>query len=41
MEIDLHFPSFKIESRYEVNGQILLLPIKGNGHFVGNFSKLS
>lgn len=39
-EIDLNLPLFRIESRYEVNGQILVLPIKGNGKFVGNFSKL-
>lgn len=39
-EIDLNLPLFKIESRYEVNGQILVLPIKGNGKFIGNFSKL-
>lgn len=41
MEIDLNFPLFRIESRYDINGQILLLPINGNGTFVGNFSKLS
>lgn len=40
LEIDLNLPLFRIESRYEVNGQILVLPIKGNGKFVGNFSKL-
>ncbi|VVC38449.1 Haemolymph juvenile hormone binding [Cinara cedri] len=40
MEIDLYFPSFRIESKYEVNGQILLLPIKGNGKFVGNFTNI-
>ncbi|XP_060843533.1 protein takeout-like [Rhopalosiphum padi] len=38
LEIDLNLPLFRIESRYEVNGQILVLPIKGNGKFVGNFT---
>lgn len=38
LEIDLNLPWFKIESRYEVNGKILVLPIKGNGKFVGNFT---
>ncbi|XP_016660196.1 protein takeout-like isoform X1 [Acyrthosiphon pisum] len=36
LEIDLNLPFFRIESRYEVNGKILILPIKGNGKFVGN-----
>ncbi|CAI6350439.1 unnamed protein product [Macrosiphum euphorbiae] len=36
LEIDLNLPLFRIESRYEVNGKILILPIKGNGKFVGN-----
>uniref|UniRef100_A0A2S2NGV6 Protein takeout n=1 Tax=Schizaphis graminum TaxID=13262 RepID=A0A2S2NGV6_SCHGA len=40
LEIDLNLPMFKIESRYEVNGQILVLPIKGNGKFVGNFTNV-
>ncbi|XP_060862963.1 protein takeout-like isoform X2 [Metopolophium dirhodum] len=36
LDIDLNLPLFRIESRYEVNGKILILPIKGNGKFVGN-----
>ncbi|XP_025206644.1 protein takeout-like [Melanaphis sacchari] len=40
LEVDLNLPLFRIESRYEVNGQILVLPIKGNGKFVGNFTNV-
>lgn len=39
LEMDLNIPLIRIESKYEVDGQILVLPIKGNGNFVGNFSK--
>lgn len=39
LEIDLNLPSFRIDSRYNINGTILVVPISGNGKFVGNFSK--
>ncbi|KAL5245198.1 hypothetical protein ACI65C_012608 [Semiaphis heraclei] len=38
LEVDINLPLFRIESRYEINGKILVLPIKGNGKFVGNFT---
>ncbi|XP_015370791.1 PREDICTED: protein takeout-like [Diuraphis noxia] len=41
LEIDVYLPLFRIESRYEINGKILVLPIKGNGKFVGNFTNVS
>ncbi|XP_050537909.1 circadian clock-controlled protein daywake-like [Daktulosphaira vitifoliae] len=39
-DVDLFFPNFQIDSKYEINGKILMLPIKGNGLFVGNFSNI-
>lgn len=39
LEIDLNLPSFRIDSQYNINGTILVVPISGNGKFVGNFSK--
>ena len=38
-EFDLDFPMMYIEAQYDVNGRILLIPIKGNGPLRGNFSK--
>lgn len=29
----------KVEGIYDVSGQVLLLPIKGTGKFIGNFSE--
>lgn len=37
---DVFFPKLEVEGTYEVNGQVLLLPIRGTGPFKGNFSKL-
>lgn len=36
--VDIFFPKLNVEGVYEVSGQILLLPIKGNGIFKGNFT---
>lgn len=38
-EIDINLPLLRIESKYKVNGKVLVLPIEGYGKFVGNFSK--
>ncbi|XP_050422083.1 protein takeout-like [Adelges cooleyi] len=40
-EIELHFPEYKIESKYDITGKILMLPIKGNGKFSGNFTNIN
>lgn len=36
-DIDIFIPTLKIESKYEINGKVLVLPIRGNGKFVGEF----
>lgn len=38
--VEVFFPRLQVEGTYDVNGQILLLPIKGQGPFTGNFSKI-
>lgn len=37
----MFFPKLEVEGTYEVNGQVLLLPIRGTGPFKGNFSKFT
>lgn len=36
---EVFFPHMHTEGTYDVSGQVLLLPIKGTGRFLGNFSK--
>lgn len=36
--VEVAFPKLRVEGKYDVNGQILLLPVRGNGKFEGNFS---
>lgn len=38
-DVEVFFPKMEVEGTYDVSGQVILLPIKGNGKFVGNFSK--
>ncbi|XP_046393515.1 circadian clock-controlled protein daywake-like [Ischnura elegans] len=38
MDFGLNLPHLYIESNYEVDGKILLLPIRGRGPFTGNFT---
>lgn len=35
---EVFFPYMRTEGTYNVSGQILLLPIRGSGKFLGNFS---
>lgn len=35
----LQLPHLYVNGRYLIDGQLLLLPIKGSGKFTGNFSK--
>ncbi|XP_055294865.1 circadian clock-controlled protein daywake-like [Sitodiplosis mosellana] len=35
---EVFFPKLEVEGTYEVNGQVLLLPIRGTGPFKGNFT---
>ncbi|EDW15935.1 protein takeout [Drosophila mojavensis] len=37
-DFELILPLLKGEGQYDINGNILALPIKGNGPFVGNFT---
>lgn len=37
-DIEIFIPTLKIESKYEINGKVLVLPINGNGKFNGEFS---
>lgn len=39
--VDVFFPRLHVEGIYDVSGQILLLPIRGSGPFIGNFSKFN
>lgn len=39
MDLGLFIPHIKSKGRYEVNGQVLLLPIVSNGDFYAEFSK--
>jgi len=36
--VEVFFPEMRVEGTYDVSGQVLLLPIKGTGQFVGNFT---
>lgn len=40
-DFELNLPRLQGEGLYDINGQILTLPLKGNGPFTGNFSKYS
>lgn len=40
-QFDIFIPHLYVEGVYNVDGQILLFPIKGSGKFTGNFSKLN
>lgn len=40
-DFELNLPRLQGEGQYDINGQILTLPLKGNGPFTGNFSKLN
>jgi len=35
---EVYFPYMYVEGTYDVNGQVLLLPIRGSGKFAGNFT---
>nr|BAD83405.1 takeout like protein [Phormia regina] len=37
-DFELNLPRLQGEGQYDINGQILTLPIKGNGPFTGNFT---
>uniref|UniRef100_T1H1N2 Uncharacterized protein n=1 Tax=Megaselia scalaris TaxID=36166 RepID=T1H1N2_MEGSC len=37
-DFDLLLPILNAEGNYELNGNLLSLPLKGNGPFVGNFT---
>lgn len=39
LEIALNFPKMRIKTQYEIKGNVLLLPVRGNGASDGNFSK--
>lgn len=39
MDLGLYIPQIKSKGRYEVNGQVLLLPILSHGEFFAEFSK--
>lgn len=36
---DLHFPQLYVEGQYALEGQVLFIPVRGQGKFTGNFSK--
>ena len=38
-DFELNLPRLQGEGQYDINGQILTLPLRGNGPFTGNFSK--
>lgn len=40
LDLGLYIPHIKSKGRYEVNGQVLLLPILSNGEFIAEFSEL-
>lgn len=33
------FPANSMEMEYDVNGQLLIIPLQSKGHLAGNFSK--
>lgn len=35
----LLLPHLYVEGRYDIDGRVLVLPIKGSGKFTGNFSE--
>lgn len=39
LKVHVYFPKLRIESDYKISGKILVLPINGDGHSDGNFSK--
>jgi hypothetical protein len=39
VDLGLYIPHIKSKGRYEVNGQVLLLPILSHGEFYAEFSK--
>lgn len=41
VDLGLYIPHIKSKGRYEVNGQVLLLPILSHGEFIAEFSKMS
>lgn len=36
--VEVFFPKLRVEGKYDINGQLLLLPIRGSGKFHGNFT---
>lgn len=40
LDLGLYIPQIKSKGRYEVNGQVLLLPIVSHGEFWAEFSKI-
>jgi len=40
-QFEMFLPHLYVEGVYNVNGQILLIPIKGSGKFTGNFTSCS
>lgn len=39
-EFELNLPKLQGKGNYEISGQLLSLPIRGNGPFTGNFCML-
>lgn len=39
-DFEINLPRLQGQGNYDINGQILTLPLRGNGPFTGNFSKL-
>uniref|UniRef100_A0A8D9BXL7 Protein takeout n=1 Tax=Cacopsylla melanoneura TaxID=428564 RepID=A0A8D9BXL7_9HEMI len=40
LTMKLHFPKIYMTSDYDMNGKVLVLPIKGNGKCTGNFTNV-
>ena len=39
MDMSLYIPHIESRGRYEVIGQVLLLPVRSKGEFIAEFSK--
>lgn len=40
LSIDVGFPAIRVFSDYNITGKVLVVPIKGNGKFEGNFTNI-
>ncbi|XP_032681368.1 protein takeout [Odontomachus brunneus] len=38
IHVDVSLPNIRIEGQYDISGKIVLLPLRGSGHFHGNVS---